>query len=165
MYNAYGITARTALAPGIEQKIRAVPSGGALYPLELYVAAHNVEGMEPGVYHYGVEAHSLELVQAGQFNTQIGRAVFYEDMFRTVSATFIITGVLRRSSIKYGERAYRFMLMEAGHLGQNIALTAAALNLACLTLGGFHDDDMDEVVGVDGVSETTLYAAAIGTES
>jgi SagB-type dehydrogenase family enzyme len=163
IYNAYGVTARTLLAPGIEQKLRAVPSGGALYPLELYVAAHNVEGLPPGVYHYGVEAHCLELVRPGQFNTELGRAVFYEEMFKTVGATFIITGVLRRSSLKYGERAYRFLLLEAGHLAQDIVLTAVALNLGCLTLGGFHDDDVDEVVGVDGVSETSLYAAAIGT--
>jgi SagB-type dehydrogenase family enzyme len=163
IFNTYSITARTLLAPGIEQKLRAVPSGGALYPLELYVVLHEVEGLAPGVYHYNVEAHALELVREGQFNLQIGRAVFYEDMFKKVSATFIITGVLRRSFLKYKERAYRFMMLEAGHVGQSIMLTAIALNLGCLVLGGFYDDDLDEIVGADGVTETTLYTAAIGT--
>jgi SagB-type dehydrogenase family enzyme len=163
IFHAYGVTAKTILKEGIEQKMRAVPSGGALYPLELYVAAQNVTGLAPGVYHYGVEAHALELVREGQFNVQLGRASFYEEMFKQVSATLIITGVLRRSFIKYGERAYRFMMIEAGHVGQNICLTSFALDLGCLTLGGFYDDDVDEVVGIDGVSETTLYMAAIGT--
>jgi SagB-type dehydrogenase family enzyme len=163
IFHAYGVTAKTTFKPGIDQKVRSVPSGGALFPLELYVAAHNVRDLAPGVYHYGVEAHSLEMVREGQFNAQLGRALFFEDMFRNVSATFVITGVLKRSFIKYGERAYRFMMLEAGHVGQNICLSAFALDLGCLMLGGFYDDDVDEIIGIDGVSETSLYTAAIGT--
>jgi len=160
--NASSVTMKMVHKTGVEEKRRAAPSGGALYPLELYVASFKVNSLPPGIYHYNVEAHSLELVRAGQFNTELGRAVFFEDMFKTVSAMFIITGVLRRSSIKYGERAYRFMMIEAGHVGQNITLTAVALNLGCVMLGGFCDDDIDEIIGADGASETTLYTAAVG---
>jgi SagB-type dehydrogenase family enzyme len=163
IFNAYAITAKTILKPGIEQKLRAVPSGGALFPLELYVASFKVDGLRPGIYHYNVEAHSLELVREGQFSEEFGRAVFYEDMFKDVSATFIITGRIRRSFIKYGERSYRFMMLEAGHLGQNICLTSFALELGCLMLGGFYDDDIDGIIGVDGVNEMTLYTATVGT--
>jgi SagB-type dehydrogenase family enzyme len=162
LFNAYGCEASTYIGPGIKQRLRTVPSGGALYPLELYVATHNVEGMETGVYHYNVEAHSLELVRAGQFNKQLGGALFYEEMFEHVAATLIITGRVKRSFIKYGERAYRFMLIEAGHVGQNISLTSAALDLGCLMMGGFYDDEIDSIVGIDGVDETTLYLAALG---
>jgi SagB-type dehydrogenase family enzyme len=162
IFNAYGITGKITLNFGVEEPVRAVPSGGGLYPLELYVASHKIEGLPPGIYHYNVLKHSLELVREGQFSAELGRALFYEEMFKGVSAAFLITGILKRSSIKYGERAYRFMMLEAGHVGQNICLTSFSLNLGCLMLGGFYDDDVDRILGIDGVSETTLYASAVG---
>lgn len=162
IFNAYGLTAAVTMTFGVEQKLRGVPSGGALYPLELYVAAFRVDGLPAGIYHYNVEAHSLELVREGSFDEEFGRAVFYEDMFKTVSAAFVITGVPKRSAFKYGERAYRFINLEAGHVGQNICMTATALGLGCLMVGGFYDDDIDSLVGVDGLNELTLYTAALG---
>jgi SagB-type dehydrogenase family enzyme len=162
MRNTYGITGRQTLQYNIEQILRAVPSGGALYPLELYVASFDVEGLEPGVYHYNVQKHSLEHVKSGQFRAELGRAFFYEEMFKKVSAQVIITGVLKRSYLKYGERSYRFMTLEAGHVGQNLVLSAVAMNLGCLMLGGYIDDDVNNVLEIDGVNESTLYGAAIG---
>jgi SagB-type dehydrogenase family enzyme len=162
IFNAYGLTAAVTMTFGVEQKLRGVPSGGALYPLELYVAAFRVDGLPAGIYHYNVEAHSLDLVREGPFDAEFGRAVFYEDMFKTVSAAFVITGVPKRSAFKYGERAYRFINLEAGHVGQNICMTATALGLGCLMVGGFYDDDIDSLVGVDGLNELTLYTAALG---
>lgn len=165
IFNAYGLTAAVTMTFGVEQKLRGVPSGGALYPLELYVAAFRVDGLPAGIYHYNVEAHSLELVREGMFDAEFGQAVFYEDMFKTVSAAFVITGVPKRSAFKYGERAYRFINLEAGHVGQNICMTATALGLGCLMVGGFYDDDIDSLVGVDGLNELTLYTAALGYPS
>jgi len=162
MRNTYGITGRQMLQYNIEQILRAVPAGGALYPLELYVASFDVEGLEPGVYHYNVQKHSLEHVRSGQFQTELGKAFFYEEMFKKVSAQIIITGVLKRSYLKYGERSYRFMTLEAGHVGQNLVLSAVAMNLGCLMLGGYIDDDVNNILEIDGVNESTLYGAAIG---
>lgn len=162
MRNTYGITGRQTLQYNIEQILRAVPSGGALYPLELYVASFNVEGLEPGIYHYNVQKHSLEHVRSGQFQTELGKAFFYEEVFKNVSAQVIITGVLKRSYLKYGERSYRFMTLEAGHVGQNLVLSAVANNLGCLMLGGYIDDDVNNILQIDGVNESTLYGAAIG---
>jgi len=163
IFNACGITGIMTLTFGIEQKARAVPSGGALYPLELYVVSHRVEGLAPGVYHYNVEKHALELLTSGQFDKELGYALFYEEMFKSVSAALIITGVLKRSSLKYGERAYRFMLLEAGHVGQNICMTAGSLGLGCVMLGGFFDDNVNQLVGVNGVTEAALYTCALGS--
>jgi SagB-type dehydrogenase family enzyme len=162
LFNSYGITGRMTLSFGIEQDARAVPSGGALYPLELYFAAHKVDGLEPGIYHYNVEGHSLELVREGQFSAKFGRALFYDDMFKNVAGTLVIAAVPRRSSLKYGERSYRFMNLEAGHVGQAACLTAGALDIGCVMLGGFYDDDIDDLIGVDGVNEMTLYTCALG---
>jgi SagB-type dehydrogenase family enzyme len=162
LFNSYGTTGRMTLSFGIEQDARAVPSGGALYPLELYFAAHKVDGLEPGIYHYNVEGHSLELVRQGQFSAEFGRALFYEDMFKNVAGTLVITAVPRRSSLKYGERSYRFINLEAGHVGQAACLTSCALDIGCVMLGGFYDDDVDDLIGVDGVNEMTLYTCAFG---
>ena len=162
MRNTYGITGRQMLQFNIEQVLRAVPSGGGLYPLELYVASFDAEGLEPGIYHYNVQKHSLEFVKSGQFRTELGKAFFYEEMFKKVSAQIIITGVLKRSYLKYGERSYRFMTLEAGHVGQNLTLSAVALNLGCLMLGGYIDDDVNNILEIDGVNESTLYGAALG---
>jgi SagB-type dehydrogenase family enzyme len=162
LFNSYGTTGRMTLSFGIEQDARAVPSGGALYPLELYFAAHKVDGLEPGIYHYDVEGHSLELVRQGQFSAEFGRALFYEDMFKNVAGTLVITAVPRRSSLKYGERSYRFINLEAGHVGQAACLTSCALDIGCVMLGGFYDDDVDDLIGVDGVNEMTLYTCAFG---
>ena len=67
-----------------------------------------------------------------------------------------------RSRFKYGERGYRFALLEAGHAAQNMLLAATALALAALPLGGFYDRRLDELVGADGLDEATLYAIALG---
>lgn len=160
--NGYGITGHAMLPHQIEQKLRAVPSGGALFPLELYAVCFRVAGIAPGIYHYRVPGHELELVKSGQYEEEFGRAFFYEEMFRQLGALILITGILKRSSIKYNERGYRFMVLEAGHVGQNLCLSASALQLGNVMLGGFMDDDVNNLIGLDGVQETTLYAAAFG---
>jgi SagB-type dehydrogenase family enzyme len=160
--NSYGITGRFHLPFEIEQKVRSVPSGGALFPLEIYVGAFRVDGIEPGIYHYNMREHCLELVRPGLFEKELGAAFFYEEMFTQISVAVIITGILRRSSLKYGERSYRFMTLEAGHVGQNLCLSASSLELGCVMLGGFMDDDVNRIIEVDGVDEFTLYGAAIG---
>ena len=162
LWNSYGITGRFHLPFEIEQKVRSVPSGGALFPLEIYVGCFRVDGIEAGIYHYNVQEHCLELVRTGMFEKELGTAFFYEEMFTQISVAVIITGILRRSSLKYGERSYRFMTLEAGHVGQNLCLSASALDLGCVMLGGFMDDDVNRIIEVDGVDEFTLYGAAIG---
>jgi SagB-type dehydrogenase family enzyme len=127
------------------------------------VASFRVEGLPPAIYHYNVQEHALENIRDGLFDTELGPAFFYEEMFKQVSAAIIMTGVLKRSAIKYGERAYRFMLMESGHVGQNICLSSVALGLGCVMLGGFIDYAVNKVLGVDGVNETVIYGAAIGS--
>lgn len=160
--NTYGLTGSFTMPFDIEQKVRAVPSGGGLFPLEIYFGCFRVDGIEPGIYHYNVLEHSLEQVRHGMLETELGKAFFYEDMFKQVAVNVIITGILKRSSLKYGERSYRFMMLEAGHVGQNICLSAGATGLGCVMLGGFFDDEVNNLLGIDGVNEMTLYGAAIG---
>ena len=74
----------------------------------------------------------------------------------------IMTAVFDRSQMKYGERGYRYMLIEAGHVGQNFCLTAEALGLKCSALGGTHDEPIERLLDIDGVTESVMYALAIG---
>lgn len=140
---------------------RPVPSAGALYPLELYVAAAAVRELEPALYHF----HPFErrLSRLGALDAEAARGALVDGAVADVaSALLVVTAVFWRSRCKYGQRGYRFALLEAGHVVQNVALAAAALGLAALPLGGFYDRRLDALVGADGLDESSVYAVAIG---
>ena len=155
---AYG---PTFTADGTVQSFRSVPSGGALYPLELYVACHRVETLDPALYHYDPLRHGLELLRSLD-PAETASVTPYDELVGPSAAVVLVTGVFWRSRFKYGPRAYRFTLIEAGHVGQNIALAAAALDLATVPLGGFFDRRADELLGLDGLSEAALYLFPLG---
>jgi SagB-type dehydrogenase family enzyme len=142
---------------------RAVASGGALYPLELYVVALAVDGLEPGVYHYGIEHHHLDLVRPGECLAALKEVVYWQgiDIDRAAAAV-ILTAVFRRSTIKYLDRGYRMILMEAGEAAQNFCLQATSMALGACLLGGFNDDGLSGFLDVDGVDEAPLLPALVG---
>ena len=82
----------------------------------------------------------------------------------TYAAPLFVTAEFARSTFKYGERGYRFVLLEAGHLAQNVNLAAAGLGLGCLDVGGYYDRQVDEWLGLDGVTHSTVYLLALGAE-
>jgi SagB-type dehydrogenase family enzyme len=143
--------------------LRAHPSGGALYPLELYVAALAVADLECGLYHYGVYEHVLEKIGTGKLREQLAESVSAENLVEASSAALIISGIFYRTEIKYGERGYRLMLLEAGHVGQNILLSATSRGVAAVPLGGFLDDEVNNILGLDGVEETAIYPILLGS--
>jgi SagB-type dehydrogenase family enzyme len=155
---AYGVTGVLA---GGGQDLRSAPSGGALYPLELYVAARRVEGLEPALHHYDPLRHGLERLGGVPLDL-LPTLSPYPETLRASAALLVLSCVFWRSRFKYGDRAYRFALIEAGHVGQNIALAAAALGLATVPIGGFFDRRVDALLGVDGVHEAALYLFPLG---
>lgn len=164
LHTAYGVTHATRL-PGNRngQPLRAVPSGGALYPLELYLLVQRVEGLERGLYHYDPWRHALECLPPGADHA-VGDLTAYPELLEPSAALLVVTAVFWRTRFKYALRGYRFALLEAGHLGQNVALAATALELAALPVGGVYDRRIEEVIGVDGVNESLVYVFALGTE-
>ncbi len=138
---------------------RPVPSGGALYPLELYVFPLAVPRLDASAFHYDPFRHRLERLRP---LGDVAAALVDPLVASRAAAVIAITGMVWRSRFKYGARGYRFALLEAGHVAQNVALAAAALRLSCLPLGGFYDRDVDRLVGADGLDEATLYLVAIG---
>jgi SagB-type dehydrogenase family enzyme len=161
---AYGIS-RTMPASETTPEInfRYVPSGGGLYPLELYVVVLN--GLpKPGLYHYRPDIETLEHLQSGLFLNRMRDFISAEPYIELehVSCIFLITSVIERTLIKYGDRGYRWILMEVGFVTQNMSLIASALGLGSCLAGGFLDEEVNHFVGIDGVSETIQKAIVIG---
>lgn len=143
---------------------RPIPSAGALYPLELYVVAQAVDRLAPAVYHYDPFRHFLTLL--GPVDRRAVREAFTDPAVADgASAIVVVAGVFWRSRFKYGQRGYRFTLLEAGHLVQNAVLAAAQLDLAALPFGGFYDRRLDQIVGADGLDEASVHVLVLGGEA
>jgi SagB-type dehydrogenase family enzyme len=140
---------------------RAVPSGGGLYPLELYVAAQAVEHLPDGIYHYDAKDHQLALRCAGVYHAALADMTIGQDMIREANLVVMISGIFQRTMWKYGQRGYRFVLLEAGHLGQNLYLVAAALGLGPVAIGGFFDDEVHDFIRLPS-DEQIIYMMCIG---
>jgi len=145
-----------------EHGFRAAPSAGALYPIEVYPVIFRVEGIAPGVYHYLVGQHALALVRAGDIRSDMQRAALFQSMITTAALVLVLTGVPARSTGKYGERGQRYLLLEAGHIGENAYLEATTLGLGCCAIGAFLDAEVDRLLGVDGRAETSVFMLALG---
>ena len=143
------------------QPLRAAPSGGALYPLELYVAAQRVEGLECALYHVDPLRGVLERVRTLGCD-ELADLTPYDELLVPSAAVAIISAVFWRSRFKYGSRAYRFALLEAGHVAQNYLLAATALGLSACPVGGFYDRKVDAFLGIDGLYEASLYLLPVG---
>ncbi len=152
-----GITMRSR---GVE--FRAAPSAGALYPVETYLAIHDVEDVAPGIYHYGVEDHELEQLKGGNFQRKVARAALDQSMAARANVVFIWTAVFERSKWKYKQRAYRYVYLDAGHIAQNVALAAVALGLGSCQIAAIYDDEANALLGVDGAEESTIYMTVVG---
>lgn len=139
---------------------RRIPSGGALYPLELYVLARRVDTLPTGVYHFDPFDRALELLVAGE--PALEGAFVDPAVSENAAAILAVTGLFWRSRCKYGLRGYRFTLLEAGHLVQTVLLLATEAEIDVLPLGGFYDAALDRLVRADGVNESIVYAVAIG---
>jgi SagB-type dehydrogenase family enzyme len=157
LFAAQGITGKIYDTP-----LRTAPSAGALYPFEIYLVVNRGEGLEPGIYHYLIRDHALEQIKSGDFRKEINSAGLQQDMLGEAAVTFVLTAIFDRTRSKYGERGYRYVYIEAGHIGQNISLQVVSLGLGSVTVGAFLDDRVNELIGVDGVKETAIYLQAVG---
>ncbi len=164
LYQSYGITGEMKRPDEGSIPLRAAPSGGALYPAEIYLGIRHVSGVEPGIYHYNVPDHALELLFPGDPTEKLYNVCCQQEYTKEASVVFLISGVLQRTKRKYGERGYRYVFLDVGHLGQNIYLSCTALNLAVMTTCGFFDDEANKLLRIDGIDETTLYVAFVGKQ-
>lgn len=138
---------------------RTYPSGGARYPLEIYVISQNSD-LPKGIYHYNLREHSLEVLLS---HSKIDYS-FNQPWIKKVPILILITAIFERNTIKYGDRGYRHILQESGHMGQNFYLVSEALNLAVSGIGGYIDDDLHRLLDIDGVKESVVYIIGLGNK-
>jgi SagB-type dehydrogenase family enzyme len=143
-------------------ELRTAPSAGALYPLETYLIGNNVDRLSKGVYHYSIKEHTLEELRLGDFREKITSAALGQIMCSECAAVFAWTAIFYRSKWKYHERAYRYVYMDMGHIGQNLALASVSLGLGSCQIGAFFDDEVNTVLAVDGTEESAIYLSVVG---
>ncbi len=162
LWAGYGIVSQSTLG-ALEFLDRPSPSGGGLYPLELYAILGRTDGVPPGVYHYVPLHHGLEQLREVALPRRLLTYLFMgQDYAAAAGAIIVLTAVVGRSLHKYGDRGYRYLLLEAGHVAQNVNLAAVALDLGVCNLGGFFDDELAGLLTVDVEYEIPLYAIAVG---
>ena len=127
---------------------RTAPSAGALYPLELYLAAGEVENLEAGVYRYEPEGHALIPVSSGDVRSELQAAGLEQSSIGDAPAVIVIAAVYERTSGKYGERGTRYVHMETGCAAQNIYLQAVSLDLGTVFIGAFYDQDVQRILSM-----------------
>ena len=149
-------------APDMPPGKRTAPSAGARHPIDAYVVVNRVGGLDPGVYKYGVEDHSLAMLREGDFEKATAKAAAGQDWIIGSAAVFVWTAVFERTTSKYQDRGYRFVFLDAGHIGQNLYLACEALGLGVTTIAALIDDEVNAIVGADGRDESVVYMAALG---
>jgi SagB-type dehydrogenase family enzyme len=161
LHYSYGMLRDNAFT-SVPARTRAVPSAGALYPLEIYLHSANVMGLEPGLFHYSPKDRCLRVLCARDLTAKIASSTLYPRYVETAALVVFITSMFERTTWKYGERGYRYALLEAGHVAQNLGLVASAMGLAAFNLGGYIDREVDDLIDVDGVTQSTVCMVCIG---
>jgi SagB-type dehydrogenase family enzyme len=144
--------------------LKTSPSGGARHPLEAYVLSVDVRGLPRGLYHYRPDRHGLERLTRTATRKQIEDYLPSQYWYRGAAALVLITAVFERSRWRYDyPRGYRAVLIEAGHFCQTFLLAATWLGLAPFCSMALADSRIEGDLGVDGVNESVVYAAGVGT--
>lgn len=137
---------------------RTVPSAGKKYPLEIYLFLFKpLEECVPGVYHYNIKDHGLELILHVEFSKEDIKSFTPVEWLQESNVMICITGVFGKTVAKYGNRGYRFVLLEAGHVAQNILLSGTEREVSIIPIGGVNEKEVEDVIGLHSDSEKIVY--------
>jgi SagB-type dehydrogenase family enzyme len=168
-----GTALRQALGPsaivaneehGVDQVLRTRPSAGGLYPLDAYLIAAAVEGLDAGVYHVNPIRQTLERMplRDGDARAQLSAAYFGQDFAGEAAAALILVAAFDRTTAKYGDRGYRLVLLDAGHAAQNVLLSAEQLGLRAVAVAGYDDTALEQLLEIDGTGESVVHTILLG---
>jgi SagB-type dehydrogenase family enzyme len=145
------------------QTMRTVPSAGARHAFETLLCVNNVSGLPPGLYRFLVLDHALleENLETGMADRLV-EACLGQEFVKTCAVTFIWTAEVYRMTYRYGERGYRYLHLDAGHVCQNLYLAAEAIGCGVCAIGAFEDDEVNRVLGLDGEQRFAIYLATVG---
>lgn len=142
--------------------LRTAPSAGALYPLEIYLVAGRIATLPPGIYRYTPQRHQLLRTGSGDRRTELARAALDQTWIADAPAVLVIAAVFPRTAVKYGERAERYIHIEAGHAAENVCLQAVALSLGTTVVGAFSDAKVKRLL--EAGEEEPLLLLPVGKE-
>lgn len=143
--------------------LRTVPSAGARHAFETLLLVNQVDSLEPGVYRYLASAHKLlRLPLEGDLNAALTKACLNQEQVARSAVTFFWVAVAERMSWRYGERGYRYLLLDAGHVCQNLYLVAEALGCGVCAIAAFDDEALNAALDLDGAAQFAVYAASLG---
>ena len=157
LWAGQGITASAG-----NHRLRTSPSAGALYPIETYISAREIDELPAGIYHFNVAEFELELLVPGSHADELALACLNQQFLAQAAAVFIWTAVYRRNACKYGDRGLRYVFRDVGHICQNVLLAAEATGSNCCPVAAFFDDELNQLIGVDGKEESAIYLAGVG---
>jgi len=152
LWSTYGV---------IDRRRRVVPSAGATYPVEVYVFVTSVEGLKPGIYKYDEQRHLLTQLREGDYSKRLASACLDQEWVYSAPVNIVLVAVYARTTSWYGERGFRYIYMEAGHIGQNIYLACTEMNLGTVAIGAFHDEEIKRIIGL-GDEYIVLYVFPVG---
>jgi SagB-type dehydrogenase family enzyme len=159
---AAGVTGTASGPAGTPIPVRAAPSGGGLFPLDLLVLPLRCDGLDDAVRRYDPERHVLEATGLRLAPGALAGAVYQQEIPSTAAVFVAVAATFARTRVKYGLRGYRFALLEAGHVVQGALLAATAAGLRSVPVGGFLDAGLEELLGLDGVRESVVHGFAVG---
>lgn len=160
LYYSYGIN-RSNEGTEFPRPFRNVPSGGGLFPLDIYFYTSSVEGLKPGLWHYNPKEEAIFLVSPGRKTDQISKLIAQQELVNAPLLVFICAH-FERSLFKYRDRGYRFIFLDAGHLVQNFNLVGTSLGIGSVNIGGYFDRETDKFLDMDGLTQSTIYMIAAG---
>lgn len=148
---------------GNHATLRTVPSAGARHAFETYLLIHNVEGIKPGLYRFLALEHKLiEVNLAEHISAEITKACLGQKFIAKSAVTFLWAAQANRMKWRYGERGYRYLHLDAGHVCQNLYLSAQVVGCGVCAVAAFDDEQLNAVIGLDGEEQFIIYVAALG---
>ena len=142
---------------------RMVPSAGARHAFETYILMNRVDGLSPGLYRYLALEHKLQEVEiCEEIADKLVDACLGQTFIKNSAVTFIWVAVAYRMTWRYGERGYRYMFLDAGHVAQNLYLAAEGIGCGTCVIGAYDDDAVNRLLGIDGKEQFAIYLAAVG---
>lgn len=143
--------------------LRTVPSAGARHPFETYLAVLNVEGLEQGIYRYLPLEHKILLIDADDnLGSKVNLATFNQRFASKAAVTFLWTAIPYRTEWRYDDAAPKLIALDAGHVCENLYLSAESINAGVCAIAAYDQDKTDELLNIDGEDEFTVYIAAVG---
>ena len=151
---------------GPHATMRTVPSAGARHAFETYLLINRVGGLEAGLYRFLALEHKLQVCRLGDdLSSAVTAAAFGQEFVAASAATFLWTAVAYRMTWRYGQRGYRYLHLDAGHVCQNLYLAAEAVGCGVCAIAAFDDDQMNALLALDAREQFTVYLATVGKKA